>query len=364
MAVLSTAYQNIARAVSAYSVQKRTDAVRLIGTDLVGTDARINVNAEDHYGSIRWFKQLGDLDYGTTLGTNKTQINIATETDDEGIKTGFTTDISEFIKTYRTFGADEYNVTKMLTGSASAIEYVGGQLSLARVRDEDAALRAVIEGVVAAEVKVGEANGDQGGQISADALEDVKGFYVDLGATKLVDSALVGAKGAKGLIEALAFGWSDLDVPFVYLLIQPSTLIDMQLLNLIDEDRVTDGNLEFSTILNGKVRLINSREGFAAQNGSSAVTGVKTSILMLPSSVSYNTIAIANPVAFDRDESVGRGAGSVEMWGRWSYALTPYGYTWAGSKIAFASNTTMAADTAWTRKETVGNLGILPVFHA
>ena len=363
MATKIAAYQTIARAVSAYADQRRTDAVKLIGTALVGTDARINVNDEDFYGSVRWNKALGNLNYGTaSAGT--TEINYASETNTEGKTTDFSTDILEFIKTYRTFGVDQYNVTQLITGQPGAIVTVGGQLADVRARDEDEALRSVIEGVIKAEVAIGEAETNQGGQSATNTFDDGKGFYVDLGTTKLVDTTKVGAKAVEGLLSAISYAFADQEDDFMYLLIDQAVMLDLRLANFIDDDRVTEGNIDFQTILNGKIRLILSRKGFAAESSSSAVTGVKTSVLMKAGAVSFNTIGVSNPVAFDRDESVGGGSGLQEMWARWSYCLAPRGYTWAGLKTAYATNALFKVAASWTRKETIGNLGILPIFHA
>ena len=103
-----------------------------------------------------------------------------------------------------------------------------------------------------------------------------------------------------------------------------------------------------------------------------------------------STISLfANPVAFDADESVGGGAGEREIWYRWGNIYHPRGYSWEGrtdgfvaNRGAFAAttralaggttnagvnallNTTANAFQGWERKETVGNLGILPIFHS
>jgi hypothetical protein len=112
----------------------------------------------------------------------------------------------------------------------------------------------------------------------------------------------------------------------------------------------------------------------------------KTSLICLPGSLSMVELAQPTPVEFDADASLGTGSGKREAWYRWGYVMHPRGYTWAGSKGGFAVNEDTTASVTvqgnlkgynyepatstqkkvspWTRKETVGNLGILPIFHS
>ena len=376
MATLHGSFQNIARAISAYSDQEYTDAVRIAGSALVGTDARINGNAEDFYGSIRWDKTLGDLSYDGT-GTNKTQINQATETSTEGVVTNMATDIAEYIKTYRTMGANQYNVTSVITQRDGAIAKVARDFGVTRARDADASLISVFKGVITAELKLAD-DGATAGQNSADTLDDARGFFVDLnnltgaatpgttGTAKLVDTSKTGGKAAAGIFQASAYGYADLEPDFMYLVIQPSVFLDLKTSNLIDEDHVVDGNINFNTILSGAYRLIVTRSSFGDHATAARVNtkSTKTSLLVLPGAISMSAVSVTNPVAFDRDESVGGGAGLQELWYRWGNVYHPRGYSWTGAKTAFASNGNFEASGAWTRKETVGNLGILPIFHA
>ena len=71
----------MARAISAYSDQEYTDNVRIAGTALVGSDARISGSDEDYFGTIRWTNTLGSLMYNTgnssdTAETNRDNITI------------------------------------------------------------------------------------------------------------------------------------------------------------------------------------------------------------------------------------------------------------------------------------------------
>jgi len=48
MAVISSNFNNIARAISAYEQAERADAALLTSTALVGSDARINDSGENY----------------------------------------------------------------------------------------------------------------------------------------------------------------------------------------------------------------------------------------------------------------------------------------------------------------------------
>ena len=413
----------LARAISAYSDQEYNDAVRIAGTALVGSDARISTSDEDYFGSIRWTTTLGDLNYtGRSAGGNnpanavgvsgRTNINLASEDSSEGATTDVNHDSSQYIKTMRTMGATQYNVTQVLTAAPNAIEKVSRDFGNSRARDNDAALVAMLQGVTHTELAARRALGTQtsstrsatgntavnaygqgyrdGAQLNNDA-----GFYVDLngplnaatarattsgttvandtaGVRKLISSSTGGA-AAEGLWQAASAAFADLEPDFFYLVISPETYQDIRAANLLDnQDRITDGNIQVDTLLQGKFRLLVTRTlgsddfdftGTTADNPLN-IGSKRTSYLMLPGSLYQSDVVVPNPVAFDADESVGRGAGNRELWYRWGNIYHPRGYTWGGSTAQFALNSDYSATSAWTRKEHVGNMGILPIHHA
>lgn len=164
--------------------------------------------------------------------------------------------------------------------------------------------------------------------------------------------------------------------------------------NLVDETPVTDGMVTFSTIFNGKFRLIQTR---AAQSLSTAeltklntgtgvdIVGAKTSFIVLPGALAMRSLAVPDSVEITRDGNKYKGGGVTSIWYRWGYVLAPAGYDWNGSKDQFPSNADYmsvvtgdgtavglaSADDGlggfygtWARKATSAlSLGILPVFH-
>ena len=404
----------IARAISAFADQEYTDAVRIAGTALIGADSRISTNEEDYFGTIRWQQTLGALAYDATAGSNSrsaTNINIGTEDATEGALTDTSYDSSVYIKTVRSHGARNYNTTQVLTQREGAIEKISRDFGVTRARDADEALLAMARGVMQAEVNrridgaAAVSVGNRFGQGYTDStyLNANAGFYYDVNGpqnsaatdnaatrtARLIDPAAQGGGAASALWRAAgAFG--DLEPDFFYLVISPETYQDVRAANLLDnQDRISDGNVQLDTLLQGKFRLVVTRSlgrgGFNMAGTAGTGTGQdravnagsdRTSILMLPGVLYQHDVSVTNPVAFDNDESVGRGTGDRELWYRWGNVWHPRGYTWTGLTNAFATNPNLNATIGaaagsnyadgvnWQRKETPGNLGILPIFHA
>jgi len=164
---------------------------------------------------------------------------------------------------------------------------------------------------------------------------------------------------------------------------------------MVDTDKVTEGNIEFSTILSGKFRLIPSRTNFSFTTAEKAninaaagvdIVGPKTSMIILPNSIIMEELQVPLPVEIERAAAAYNGGGTTDIWYRWGYILHPRGYTWHGNEDAFASNgayweaggggddmapiaSQPAADPtikgAFVRKSTsVLSLGVLPIFHS
>ena len=397
MPIDSGRFQNLARAVSAYSDEAYTLERKIVSTGLVGSDARISGSDDDYYGTIRWYKPLGStLQYDGSDDTTgaATVINLATQNANEGAKTSISTTTSQYVKTVRTHGADQYNVQRVISGE-DGLAKIARDFGETQARDQDAALTAVLQGVASTEALTGSA-----GQTSPDSIQASNGFHIDLNSTtvqgfynttgsndgQLVDVSITNRGDRMGrILAAASIGFKDLEPEFFYLVVQPSEYLKIRQSNFIDDERVVDGNLSFETMLGGRFRIIVSRKNFGSfANATGVQSGsTRTSFLVLPGAVSMLNLDVPNPVAFDRDESVGRGTGSVEAWYRWGYVMHPRGYSWRGVTNAFVANTdataTRAANgsdvsgyfhnvttnqrTPWARQEDMLNLGILPIFH-
>jgi hypothetical protein len=393
MAISSSAFGTLNKAISAYTDEMYTRAKKLVGTELVGSDAQINANGEDFIGQVRFYKPLGNYAVGATGGSSEdiagsanAVVNVASQNEDYGKTTNISTEVQTYIKTVRTHGANEYMVQSVIS-KEDGLSKIARDFSETRAEDEDQALRACLAGVKNAELAIANAlaptsysEAFAGNSVDADGTKAF-GYVAASSDTIGTGSAMEGlvdlSQAAPGrrvehIIRAMG-AWSDYSPEFVYMVVSPEVYLDIKVANLVDDERVTDGNISFETLLGGVIRVIVSRNfgqaessaTHAALSGSTA-KAVKISYMMLPASLFMEPVAVPNPVAVDRNENVGMGAGRTTAWYRWGYVMHPRGYSFAGTQTAFATNAALmgsVATPAWDRKVDLLNLGILPIFH-
>lgn len=382
-------------AISGVSEEAYTNAKKLSGTGLVGTNPDINADTETFIGQVRWHKPLNPT------------INIASLTDSaDGTFTTYSSDHLRYVKSVRTHGAEKVNMQKIVTG-VDALAKIGRDFGETRAQDEHNAILAVIKGVAIAEALNGAATGSGttglGGQTFDNDPADKKyGFYVDLGSAKaVVDSTTTtqGAARAQGFLSAFGMAFKDYEPEFAYLATSPEMMASFRAANLVDQDRIVDGDIEFQTLFNGKFRLISTR---ANQSMSSAqlakintgagvdIIGAKTSFIILPGALAMAQLDVPEQTEITRRGAAYKGGGVTDIWHRWGYVFAPVGYDWIGSEEVFASDASYtgviegASDSAgtnakaltavttiadakgtWNRKVSSAlSLGILPVFHS
>jgi hypothetical protein len=376
-------------AIGAYSDEAYTTAKKLSGTGITSSNPQITTDTETFIGQMRWAKPLNPT------------INVASLTDSaDGQKTSYDTDFSTYIKTVRTHGAEKVNMQDVVTG-IDGLAKIGRDFGETRAQDEHNAILSVLKGVGLSEALNGAATGSGqtglGGQtFDNDPTDKRYGFYVDLGANKPVIAATAATQGAaraEGFLNAFGMAFKDYEPDWAYLVVSPETLASFRSANFVDEDRVTEGNVNFQTIFNGKFRLITTR---AAQSFASAeltkintgagvdILGTKTSYIVLPGSIAMESLVVPDSVEITRDGNKYKGGGVTSVWNRWGYVLAPAGYDWRGKTTEFPSDANYmgvvegaafssitAATTianvrgTWTRKTTSAlSLGILPVFHS
>ncbi|WP_396189865.1 hypothetical protein [Flavobacterium sp.] len=376
--------------ISAYSDEAYTNAKKLSGTGIVGSNPDIDPSTETFIGQVRWYKPLNPT------------VNVASLTNAaNGTTTSYSSDYYTYIKTVRTHGANKVNMQQVVT-QVDGLAKIGRDFAETRAQDEHNALLSVLKGVAISELMygAGAASGQAGlgGQtFDNDPTDKRYGFYVDMGASKPVieaTNAVQGAARAEAFLQAFGKAYKDYEPEYAYLVTSPEVMASLRSANLVDSTMVSDGNVEFSTIFNGKFRLIQTR---AAQSLSSAeltkingaaginVAGTKTSFIVLPGALAMAGLAVPEQTEIYRDGRAYQGGGATSIWYRWGYVMHPAGYNWAGSQDAFPADadymkvveagapvgltaaTDGLADTTgvWTRKATSAlSLGILPVFHA
>jgi len=376
-------------AIGAYTDEAYTNAKKLSGTAIVGGMSNIDPSTETFIGQTRWRKPI-------TMAINVASLSDPTA----GTTSQYDADYLKYVKSVRTYGGEKVNMREVVT-QVDGLAKIGRDFGEVRGQDEHNAILAILRGVAISEALNGAATGSGetglGGQtFSNDPTDDKYGFYVDLaGAKAVVDNTATsqGAARAEGFLRAFGMGFKDYEPDYAYLITSPEVYASLRSANLVDQDRVQDGNVSLSTIFNGKFRLIQTR---AAQSISAAdlitintgdgvnITGAKTSFIVLPGALGMANLSVPMPVEIGRTASAYKGGGTTEIWYRWGYIFTPAGYSWNGLETVFASDdsyqyvvesTTPKALSAvqtignvrgtWTRKTSSAlSLGILPVFHA
>jgi len=376
--------------IGAYSDEAYTNAKKLSGTEIISGNPEIDVTGETFIGQVRWFKPMNPT------------INVASLTDSTaGTASTYASDYLTYIKTARTYGATKVNLQSLVT-QVDGLAKIGRDFGEHRAQDEHNAILAVLKGVAISEALNGAAVGSGatglGGQTYDNDPTDKKyGFYVDLGSAKPViaaTSAIQGAARAEGFLEAIGKAYKDYEPEFFYLIAGPETVASIRSANLVDSDRVQDGNIMLNTMFNGKIRIVQTR---ANQSLSSTeltkintgagvnITGTKLSFLVLPGALAMEPLAMPDEVEIDRDAKAYKGGGTTSIWFRWGYVLLPAGYNWVGTEDAFPSDaaysyvvesatpkaltaaTDVLASTTGTfvrKASSALSLGILPVFHA
>ena len=378
-------------AISGYADEAYTNAKKLSGTGIVGDNPMIDTSTETFVGQIRWYKPLNPT------------INVASLTDStDGTGTTYASDYLKYIKTVRTHGATKVNMQAVVS-QEDGLAKIGRDFAETHAQDEHNAILSVMKGVAISEALNGAASGTGaaglGGQTFNNDPTDAKyGFYVDLGAVAPViaaTAAIQGAARAEGFLQAMGMAWKDYEPEYCYLVATPEIMMSLRSANLVDKQGVADGNINFSTIFQGKIRLIQSRANQSLSTaqlnklntgtGATDITGTKTSFLVLPGAIAMKSLVVPDAVEITRRGASYKGGGATDIWHRWGYVAAPAGYDWRGAEDAFpqdsdytnvkegaaykdvsaATPALVGVTSVWARKATSAlSLGILPVFHS
>ena len=377
--------------IGMYADEEYTNARKLSGTGITSPNPQIDTQTETFIGQARWFKPMNPT------------INIASLTDaSDGDVTTYTSDYFKYIKSVRTHGGSKVNMQQVVT-QQDGLAKIGRDFAETRGQDEHNAILAVLRGVAVAEALNGAAaasgaTGLGGQTFDNDPTDKKYGFYVDLGSAKpVIDASTVaqGAQRAEGFLRAFGMAFKDHEPDWAYLITSPEMMASFRSANLVDQDKVSDGNINFNTLFQGKFRLIQTRatQGFSGAEMTKLNTGAgvdivgqKCSFIVLPGSIAMEPLAVPDDVEIERKAGAYKGGGKTTVWYRWGYVLHPAGYDWVGNAEAFPSNVdytsvmegatqriltavvsgTLASTTGvWARKSTSAlSLGILPVFHS
>lgn len=361
--ITNTDFQNVALAISAYAQERWTQEKTINSTCIVAAGVDIDASGESFIGQMRWYKPINAVINNATLSSAA-----------DGTYSTIATDIASYIKNLRTYGIDQVNMQSIISKQDGIAVFSAGA-AMSRVQDENSAVMAVLKGVAAEEVSLG------AGIVNFDSVPDGDtGMFVDVNAAgafgaaatgagdarKLIDPSVTGAARGERIFRAAGMAFKDYEPDFMYLITSPETLADFRAANLLDEDRIKDGNIEFQTLFGGKFRLILTR---ATQGNLSASANVndqstKTTFLVKPGSIAFKSFETPVPVEIGRLAAAYQGGGSTHIWYRYGFIAHPLGYDWTGATNAFATNVTLAAAASWARKVDYLNLGILPILHS
>jgi hypothetical protein len=377
-------------AIGAYSDEAYTNAKKLSGSGIVGPNPDIDKETETYIGQLRWF---------TTMNPTINVASLTSSTD--GTVSTYGSDYLTYVKTVRTYGATKVNLQKIVAQD-DGLAKIGRDFAEHKAQDKHDSILAVLKGVAISECVVGAAVGGGGTGLGGQTFDNdpesaLHGMYVDLGAALAVTAASAsnqGAARATGFLNAFGMAYKDYEPEYAYLVTSPEVMASLRAANLVDQDRVADGNINFQTIFDGKFRLISTR---ASQGLSSAqitklntgagvdIVGTKTSFIVLPGAIAMEDLVVDEPVEIERAAAAYMGGGTTSVWHRWGYINAPAGYDWVGDTDSFPTNAdyqmvstsgtpgalTAATDVltgvtgVYTRKATsVLSLGILPVFHS
>ena len=352
MTVISSNFNNIARAISAYEQAGRADAALLTSTAMVGSDARINDSGENYTGTLRW---LDFTDPTTFNKQNETATDVAIN------EMAVSNKSAVYIKNIDHIAAQEMSVQKLIS-KVDGLSYLGSQFASVRARREDLQLRSILNGV---SDKIWGAT--TVGTSDPAAKVGTFGFYTGSNSSDAPNPlfAIENTTNNRSaffdtLLDAITEVKGEFEEPFYYLVVTTETYNIMRKQNVLDVAPVVDGNFNFSTILGGKIRLIINNQSLTANLPSD----IKVSYIAKAGSVHYSDIAQTNPTAIERNELAGNGGGLVTVLSRWGNIMHPKGFSWAGSATAYPANADLALGTNWTVHATnVNQIGLFPIYH-
>lgn len=368
MAITASDFQNIELAISAYADEMYTFEKPITGTEMMYSNPNVRVDGEDYIGQMREFNPV-NANFNTPSLTDPT----------DGAFSDITSKVSTYIKGMSAMAFDNVNLHRVVT-QQDVFNSLGMHIAQNRAKDRNDCAMAVLRGIGNTE-----ADNANGGLVEfGDYDDNTKGFFVDLNADghfgaaatgpgdsrRLVDSSAVGASRVSRLLEAIGMGFADYEPDFMYLVTSPEMMAEFRQANLVDETTVTDGNVEFQTILGGKFRLQLTRasQGDVSTSANVNAESTKVTYLVKPNAISFTDIPLENAVEIDRNASSFLGGGNTELWSRWGHIVHPKGYSWTGAQTAFANSTTYEGAVgapAWARNtQSMLNLSVLPILHS
>ena len=304
------------------------------------------------YADKRW--QFSRLLTGTQLVTD----NIDTDT-----SSGFVgiARINGTMKTYakclRSFGADFEKVEDYLDYADRFVD--------AQAKNESKAIESVIKGVVNSDIGLGVDTVDYTYDIEyplVSLFNDNSNCLFNYGINVITEDN-------EEYLQQCIFDIIDLyykihKSKYLYVTVNPDMLKLLRDNNKVDKETVVENGVEFTTVNNGRYRLLVSRlsQDYSSQpNVNTSLT--KSTIVISPGAISFKRIPTGKPTEISRRAEAEGGGGRTEFWYRYSFVVHPNDYDWVGSKTQYPSDNTLAFGDNWSRNSKTSTLSVLPLFH-
>ena len=353
--VVSSNFNNINLAISAYADAARADNALILSSGIVTSDARVTDAGEAYSGTVRWLNYTDPATQNKPVetGGNSTNLNRLSANNQAEV----------YIKNIDSVVAQESSI-QAIVSKVDGLAYLGRQFGAVRARREDENLRNVVGGVSKAIFGTAPTADRAAGVVGTfgygTAYDHSETSYAPLFANTS-GAAQVRSVFFDTLLDAMAGVATEFEEPFYYLAVNAATFNVLRKENVLDGSLVTDGNISFNTLLGGKIRLV--------LTGSSATAGAvdanaTTSVLMAPGALVYANVSVPNPTGIDRDELAHNGGGIVSIINRWGNIIHPRGYNWTGAVNAYPANTVLNTAASWTAvAANVNQTGLFPIFH-
>ena len=370
-------FNNIAQAISVYADAERADAALILSSGIVTSDSRVTDAGEGFTGTLRWLRYTDGSDANKPVVDDNYNPTASGQTLQGANYMTVNNQAEVYVKNVDVSAARENSVQSLIS-RVDGLSYLGRQFGAVRARREDANLRAVLRGITRQVYEAGTtpiANDTPAGihgQFGYNTALTGAVFAPLFDNTSATDAAAARSDFFDTLLDAMTAVSGEFEEPFYYLAVSPATFNILRKENVLDGNLVQDGNIDFNTVLGGKIRLIVTGNALASDTGISPAasdlqTGAQASILIKPGYIHYSNVAINNPTAMDVNPLNNNGFGDVSIVNRWGNIIHPRGYSYsnAGSAVtAFPTNANLSDETNWARSaQNVNQTGIFPIFH-
>ena len=239
------------------------------------------------------------------------------------------------------------------------------------MKDEQDAVLKTIKGVCKSETKP---DGRKEGLLNFDSNPTcaTTGFFVDLNAKgsfarakcpsnepkKLLYKNKENSLSLDRLLSAIGIAWGDENPDHMYLRVETSLFGAMKEEKLIDEkDMVSEGNVKFFKMCNGKFRIFYDRPPFRISSPLVRPESTEITVAIMPGAISFDQLWVDDPVGITAQKD-----SKFDICHRYGFGVRPKGYRWTGR--VRPENEDFRNGGYWNRQFDGFSPRILPIFHS